>query len=293
MNQSSNAPISEVICVCSRKDASTWQKSSAYIVKNIASKRYRVIVPDDEAPLFEEISASPFKVIKESKYTDQIRDLLIQRIPPNNSARIGWYLQQFIKISAARSAQPGEIVLIWDADTIPLKPINFTTPEGKLIYYKGSEHHKPYFKTINKLLGLKKSANFSFIAQCFVIKVEWVHEFCNEIENRFKSTWFEAIINCTDLNEGSGFSEYETLGTYILDKHADQILMSNNKWSRLGNSLIGSIGGLTEEIAIRMSTDFDFISFELWDTKNQKPRNKKANWLAFRKILDKFKTNKK
>jgi hypothetical protein len=267
--------LSEVVSVCCNKDALTWQKASDQILKNIPASQYKVIVPDIEASHFKLISNKKFKVIPESECLPGAKDLLKHYIPSDKINRLGWYLQQLLKIAALKSANDGEIVLIWDADTIPIKPLNFIDPTGKLIFYTGVEHHEPYFKCIKSLLDIEKIVSFSFIAQCFVSNVSWVKDFCEDIETRFKLPWYEAIINCIDFHESSaGFSEYETLGTYYTYKFPNNIIFSRNPWQRLGKQLIGPVSELTDEKILTLSKKYDFITFEEWDSSELEKYNK-------------------
>jgi hypothetical protein len=44
--------ISKLISVCCLKDIKTWEITSGFMVRNIAAKKYRVIVPDNEIKEF-------------------------------------------------------------------------------------------------------------------------------------------------------------------------------------------------------------------------------------------------
>lgn len=257
--------IDEVISVCCLKDIEAWSVTSRFIVKNIASRRYKVVVPDHEMGAFLESSPSEFEVIGESKYTNQFREKLLKRLPENKKDQFGWYLQQFIKLLAIKDNDPNAIALIWDADTAPIQPIEFISAEGKIQYYKGTEHHEPYFETIRKLLDLEKIVNFSFIAQCFPLKVMWLNELCAEIENKSKMPWIDAVLDQINFNEGNAFSEYETLGTFISHRHPHEIIYIDRPWWRLGNSLINHVAFLSDKRAKELSATYDFISFEKWE----------------------------
>ena len=257
--------IEVIICVCCKKDSKTWAIASKYIVKNIQAKNYRVYVPDSEVTFFKEISAPPFEIIAESIYTDNFAPILRSRLPANRVDQFGWYLQQFIKLYAVSECSADEIALIWDADTLPLQPLMFIDDENRLLYYKGIEHHQPYFEFIKKLLGLTKVVNFSFITQCFVIKGAWVQDFLRFIEHRHQVSWVQALIDGIDFNEGNGFSEYETLGTFISHHHAKEVQFIDRAWQRFGNSLIGDIAFLEIRSSKKKLMKFDFVSFEKWD----------------------------
>lgn len=254
-----------VICVCCKKDSKTWAIASQYIIKNIQANRYRVYVPDSDVAFFKKISALPFEVIAESLYTADLAPILRSHLPANKVDQFGWYLQQFIKLYAVSECKTEEVALIWDADTVPLKPLTFMNDENQLLYYKGEEYHQPYFRFIKRLLGLNKVVNFSFITQCFVIKGAWAQDFFRAIELRHQGDWVEGIMETIDFNEGNGFSEYETLGTFISHYHAKEVQYIDRAWQRFGNSLIGDIAFLETINSKKKLMQFDFVSFERWD----------------------------
>lgn len=257
--------IDELISVCCLKDIETWGITSRFITKNISANRCKVIVPDHEMKAFAEISPSEFQIIGESKYTSQFRDRLRELLPQEKKDQFGWYLQQFIKLLAIKDNPASAIVAIWDADTAPIAPIHFVSADGKIQYYKSTEHHQPYFETIQRIISLEKIVGFSFIAQCFPIKVSWLNEFCNEIESKFKMPWIDALISQIDFNEGNGFSEYETLGTFISHHYPDEVIFIDRPWWRLGNTLLNHVAFLSDKRAQELSASYDFISFEKWE----------------------------
>ena len=257
--------ISKLISVCCLKDIEAWEITSRFMVCNITAKEYQVIVPDREIEEFVKKSPPEFKVMGESRYTEQFKDQLLQLLPLDKKSQFGWYLQQFIKLFAIKDNAENAIVLIWDADTAPINKLEFINPEGKLVYYQGTENHEPYFETIQKLTGLKKIVSFSFIAQCFPVKVSWLNEFCLELEERFKMPWVEALLSQINFAAPNSFSEYETLGTFISHRYADQIVYSDRPWWRLGNTLLNHVAFLSSKKAAELSKQYDFISFEKWE----------------------------
>lgn len=257
-------PIEKVISVCSKKDAEVWEICHKKILSNIAANHYVVIVPEAEVPFFKSVTSYPYEVISESIHSSFLKNLRTH-LPANQLHQYGWYLQQLIKLAAIHAMGKDQIALIWDADTIPVKALEFINSSNQLVYYQGTEHHQPYFDCIKRLTGLEKLVDFSFIAQCFPIKAGWLHEFFDDLEKKHDTTWDKAILNQIDFNEGNGFSEYETLGTYISHKYSTQIFYSKRPWYRLGNSLIGHPAFLDAYIKKNKSLKYDFISFEKWD----------------------------
>ena len=214
---------------------------------------------------FSKNSPPGFEVVGESCYTAQFKDQLLALLPINKKSQYGWYLQQFIKLLAMKDNDSSAVVLIWDADTAPIKKLNFVDSSGKLIYYKSTENHTPYFETIYKLTALNKKVSFSFIAQCFPMKVSWLNEFCTLLEEKFHLPWVEAILSQIDFDAPNSFSEYETLGTFISHHHEDEVIYTDKPWWRLGNTLINHVAFLSIKKADELADQYDFISFEKWE----------------------------
>ena len=190
--------INKIVSVCCKKDIETWKTAARYIIQNIESEAYLVIVPDNEIKFFQESSPAHYQVHGESKYTNTFQAYLRAKIPRGQESRYGWYLQQFIKLSAIREFGNDELILIWDSDTVPLKKLSFY--ENKCVrHYIAIEHHQPYFDFITKLNGLPKKVAYSFISQCLAIKGKWSVHFFADIEKRHGKPWHEAMIDCIDF----------------------------------------------------------------------------------------------
>ena len=255
--------IYKVICVCCKKDAATFHISSKYICELIPARTYVVLVPDVDYEYFTSLDLEKFTVVSENKYGCIAASLRKKPL----GKRFGWYFQQFIKMSELDEGLDSDINLIWDADTIPLKKLTFEH-KGKVSFYQGKEHHSPYFDLIRSLINEEKLLKSSFIAQCLPYRVKWFRDFKAKLEMNTQTSWYQTIIDLINPNEDSGFSEYETLGTYAVKNYGAEVNIDENtkKWYRYGNSLIGSVQNF-EKYKDTLSKKYDFISFESWDTK--------------------------
>jgi len=252
------------------KDSHTWMFASPCIERRVVGNNYHVIVPDREVPLFKNISANSYKVIGEGTFFGGISiDYVRARMPDSNKNRAGWYYQQLVKLAALLQlpANDDDFLVVWDADTLPLINIDFINPEGKLRYFRGSEHHSPYFAAIHRLLGMGKIINFSFIAQCFPIYRRWIKELIDTIQSRNGKIWYDAILDNTDLGLMSGFSEYETMGTFLTHRHFSEIEICNLPWERLGAQKY-DIREIRDSNTA--STGLCYVSFESWDKPSTK-----------------------
>ena len=172
-----------IISVCNIKHLSVWKKASINIIKYIESENYTVIVPQIHLAIFKKNSPSEYKIISEEKYKPSFNAKLESK-SYKSKTNINWYFQQFLKLSALEEISSEKFGLIWDADSVPLKKLIFIK-KNKVLFYKSSEFHKPYFDNLETLLKFKKKNNHSFIAQCMPVKGIWFKELLKN-DRRFK-----------------------------------------------------------------------------------------------------------
>ena len=179
--------------------------------------------------------------------------------------RVGWYLQQFLKMAYSRICK-NEYYLIWDSDTIPIKRIQMFE-NGHPIFDMKTEHHIPYFITMSRLIQDLKFMNFSYISEHMIIKTEYMKNLLKDIENKNNITgkmFWEKIIMSIDKKDitKSGFSEYETFGSYVDTKYPT--FYTHRAWRSLRKpeTYFGNIDKFHDKDINRLSKDFDSITIE-------------------------------
>lgn len=239
--------LDSVVSCATRKHLNVWKYTSIYLNKYISAKNYYVIVPAVEISLFKDNTPPNFIILNEEEVISR------SKIKCGN-----WIYQQLLKIEAASFLGPR--VLIWDGDTVPLRSMNhvFFPNERDIQIFTSTEHHIPYFNTLSNLLNIpQRLVNFSFIAQCLPVYSEDIKCIKTSIETKHNTDWVHGILNATI---GGRFSEYETIGNFILHNNLRKIIQfPNNKWSRHVWNCVNSwedINKLTEK-------DLYFASFEI------------------------------
>lgn len=224
--------------------------------------------PIDEDRLIEELSFSDvYSYLKGKKHEVK---------------RTGWYFQQFLKMAFAKSDYCKDYYLSWDSDTLPLSHIAFFSGKQPLFTLK-KEYHKPYFDTIECLLGLHKLKNESFIAEHMLFNGKIMRGLIDDIEIRYPpNRYWKSIINAISVNgEGNYFSEFETYGTYCEAHYPGFYGYQKLNTFRTAAMIQGR--HINERFLDRLAIDLDIVSFEVQDERF--PYN-------FEKILDKFKSLK-
>lgn len=262
-----------VVSVAAKQTLEVWGVTAQMLLKYLPATTYEVIVPACDVELFREKTPSAIAVSPETDYIRDFAEPLREMLGEKNE-RFGWYLQQFIKLEAIRRNSHLQRIVIWDADTVALGPLALFDKEGTPIFYRGEENHTPYFDNIRALFGLERTVDFSFVAQCMPMTGQWVSEFFGELEQRHNVSWWQAIIQHINPQEASGFSEYETLGTFLNDRFGP-LKFQHGQWSRRGYHHYSSATDLLKvEAGGQLTEQLDFLAFEDWNRPRQKKSKK-------------------
>ena len=174
----------------------------------------------------------------------------------------GWYFQQFLKMGFSQSKYARDYYLIWDADTLPLSKIEFEK-KGRLLFTQKKEYHEEYDITMEKLLGLKKVKSYSFIAEHMLIKTDIMREIISKISIDSLRPWPFTLLMKVRPEAKSGFSEFETYGTYTSVFYPDLYESRTlNTWRNAGYVFGRNI---SEKDIEALSVDLDLISLENWN----------------------------
>jgi hypothetical protein len=259
-----------VVSVCTLEHADVWKLASQFLPMHIQADEFLVYVPDSQVHGFTLITNPLVKVVPESKLGKPFESALRRElVKVGNVQRFGWYYQQLLKI-AALVVSPADQTVIWDADCIPVRPISLFSEKGVPLYMKSEEHHMPYFEVAKALLGVEKVSAHSFIVPGFPARKAWIAEFINELESKNSGLkWHDAIISKSYLAQQSGFSEFETLGTWVSQRKPGEWANSDYRWERFGQSRFGPAGSMTDIglLALASKKNLDVISFENWDSR--------------------------
>nr|MCR4743929.1 hypothetical protein [Lachnospiraceae bacterium] len=167
-----------------------------------------------------------------------------------------------------------EYYLVWDGDTVPCKEFSMFSADGIPYFDTKHEYHKTYFDDLARILpGMQKIIEQSFISEHMLFNVKLVRDLIKKIELNDKIAgrqfWEKIIYSLTalELNE-TGFSEYETYGTYVA--YTDMFAYRMREWHsfRYG-SMFFDINRISESDLEWLGHDFFAISFE----KNQQVRD--------------------
>lgn len=248
------------------------------------AKQIYVITNASHFEKFQSLSLTNLVFVNENELFDQfnfhsISDFLKQKIKKED--RAGWYFQQFLKMEISKIIQ-SDYYIIWDADTIPLKPIDFFDEYDKVLIQKSEENHDPYFETLQNILRITKSVNYSFISEHFMVQTKLMQKMLLKIStNAGDLDWPYYILEniaAKDISL-SGFSEYETYGNFINSTYPNCFRLRTApsellNTTRNGSKIFGTLP-TTKDLKFLEVLGLHYATFEIWQDIN--PKKIKAN----------------
>lgn len=242
------------------------QKNKEYYFKYLPISKMVIIGAESGRQMFQSDKRVEF-VDEETLYPgmtkQRVRELVVAG--GGHFTRSNWYFQQFLKMAYALRCRE-DSYLIWDADTIPVRKINFFQ-DGKPQFSYCDDYFPDYYNTIEKLFDgrIKRASEKCFIVEHMVIIKSYMQELLQVIcdNNKLEGEHFyEKILHAVDRNamKDSGFSEFETYATYMLTEHSDVYGIRRLKACRYGLVLMGNEMDADKEAWL--SKDLDTISFE-------------------------------
>lgn len=178
---------------------------------------------------------------------------------------IGWYYQQFLKLSYANVCQD-QYYLAWDGDTIPVRKIEMFQ-DGKPCLDLKREYYERYFVTLKKLFpNMNKVIEQSFISEHMLFRVDIVKNIMKDIENTehfVGQNYFERILRVIGREnlENNSFSEFETYGTYVTYQYPEAYQL--RRWTSYRHcGQYFSPNDISEDEINWLGKDFHAITFE-------------------------------
>ena len=278
----------QIVSACIARDLPVYAITCESLRTHVPNAEIHVVTRKSDFPRFRNACGSDLVLWDENALLPQMDLKSLKEMSfPFFPQGAGWYFQQFLKFAFVNVSNADEHYLIWDADTVLLRPIEFFDSLGRPFYTRATEHHKAYFQTFEALFGTPAQRAFSFISQHQLINKQILCQMLAEIEDRNPSArnWAWAIMNNL-RGEGSNlFSEYETYGHYAKWKRPEAMAFRDLKWTRTG----GQIAGYPPDPSKLhlLSGQYSFAAFEaFFSLKNRLYR--KLSTLFGKKRIDNY-----
>lgn len=259
-------PPLQVVSTCRARDLPILELTARQLPQLTSCKNLFVIAPDVDCRAIQKCLGKKAQVISEKDFlpTMSIQALREFRAPgfPNGA---GWYLQQFLKLQFSFFEPANDHYLIWDADTIPMRPMRFFDDQGRMLLTKADENNVSYFETYRRILGSDPNREFSFIAQHMLVQKSVAREMLAKIEQFVpgEGGWpWKIMRSLPESGRNSNlFSEYETYGHYVKNHYPERVQFITRPWLRKGARNIGRSFPSQREL-IKLTQQYDYVAFE-------------------------------
>jgi hypothetical protein len=270
----------DVVAACLKRDLPLLSRAQQNLQRFVPMKQLHVITARGDFAHFENALGREVVLLDENELIPGVTLQALKVIPlARFSQGPGWYFQQLLKFQFAFQKTEDDHYLIWDADTVPLRPLEFFDDRGRMLLTKAQEFHAPYFATYEKLLGRPAQREFSFIAQHMLIRKSILRELLAEIERHCpgEENWAWKIMRNLGGEGSNRFSEYETYGHYLKEKYPETAVFRELPWLRRGASECGrqpSAAALE-----KLGEEYFYASFEDSENLYRRSGRKVRDWL--------------
>lgn len=253
----------DVVTAARSADLRILRLALAGLRRFVQMKRLYVITAAANFGRFQKVLGPEVELLDEDSMTPgltlrQLRSLALPGLPK----AAGWYLQQFDKLAFSFRQTDDDYYLIWDSDTVPLRPLEFFDAEGKMCFTISDEEHPPYLENFRKLIRQEPLREFSFIAQHMIVQKSIVREMLGRIESNFpgNDSWAGKIMRNLEGTHSNLFSEYETLGHYVKANYPERATYRRIPWLREAALETHGVPSATD--LARLAEKYYFATFE-------------------------------
>ncbi|MBI3850084.1 MAG: hypothetical protein HY298_07325 [Verrucomicrobia bacterium] len=255
----------QIVTACRARDLAVLEITARKLRETVPFWKLHVVAPDKDCRRIRSRLVGDVQVIAENEFIpgmtiEALRELKVPYFPK----AAGWYFQQLLKLQFAFVEPEEDYYLIWDADTVPLRPMRFFDLEGRMLLTKATEHHAPYFETYRRLFASEPDREFSFIAQHMLVQKSIAREMLGRIEQRIggSGNWAWKIMRSLPETGDNLFSEYETYGHYVKNHCPERVVFVERPWQRRFQPGFGRRIPSEREMQV-LARDFDYVAFEL------------------------------
>ena len=255
----------QIVTTCRAYDLAVLEIALPKLRANLPFKQLSVIAPDGDCEKMRRRLGAQVRLIPEDEFIPGMNIRELRRCAqfgfPKNA---GWYFQQFLKLQFAFVEPADDFYLIWDADTIPLRPLRFFDAAGRMLLTKAAEYHAPYFETYRRLFRAEPNREFSCIAQHMLVQKSIAREMLGRIAPAAgNEPWAWRIMEALPPRENLHlFSEFETYGHYVKNFHPERVAFVERSWRRWFDSDPGGGKIPNERDLNQLAHDYEFVCFE-------------------------------
>lgn len=140
------------------------------------------------------------------------------------SYRPNWIYQMLLKM--LQNVTDNDNYLIIEADCLILKNINFFEDDKTIFYLNRDQNNEPYYNFSNKILGVGREYNHSFISEFMMYDKKKIKDMISKANCNNNNDFLELIYN--NIKNDSYLADYEIYGNFCYKYYPDEFKVSNS-----------------------------------------------------------------
>ena len=150
-------------------------------------------------------------------------------------AALGWWWQQLVKLLALDWwPHLGEKLLVWDSESVLLRPLRFEDSQGRTWLHPASEVQAAYTDHQQRLLpGLRRRyVNLSGITHWMLFDRFILNDLIDRVEDHWRMPFWQAFLAAvgSQWRVQGGASEYDLYFNYALQYHSVRVRLRSLPW---------------------------------------------------------------
>lgn len=225
----------DIVTPFHEKDAPVfWNLTVPALLKNAVGLQTIYVVCSEKA--WKDIGTPQVKFVNESAYYfsfQEVKSLL------ENTSRAGWYYQQLLKLYAHQVIKElNEYYVIWDSDTVLLKPTPFfhnDYGEIRALFAISPEYNPPYMEHMKRLLPWleRVSSRWGGVTHHQPWMKTIMKKLFIDVEEFHDKPFWRAYLYTVEGKHygGAGCADYEIVLAYALRRFGAQCLIRPLRWA--------------------------------------------------------------
>jgi len=150
-------------------------------------------------------------------------------------AALGWWWQQLVKLLMLHWwPQLGSRLLVWDSESLLLKPLRFQDARGRVLLHPASELHAAYTAHLERLVpGLKRwHPRLSGITHWILLDRWILEDLIQRVEQHWQMPFWQAFLAAVspEWRLQGGASEYDLYFNFALQFHPNRVRLRQLPW---------------------------------------------------------------
>ena len=248
----------DIVIVSHEKDFGTIKHIVKYANENLSFDSVHLIVSEREPfnglELLQTLTDKPIVLHNESDVLKIDKSKI--KVRPN------WIYQMLLKMF--QNVTKNDNFLVIESDCVIIKPLEFFDGDKTIFYLGLEQYHQPYFNFNDKIMGIGREYNHSFICEFMMYDKKIIKDLLQKTNCGDVNDFLELVYLHT--GDGCYMADYELYGNFVYKFHSEKFKTENLNYNFAGRFFYEAPFWTDLEIdtLIDKNKDKDLVMFHTW-----------------------------